>query len=56
MPAWEEISFAQSWVLWFLFLIPLLIVWYIFKGRKSKPELQISTIAPADTSAAYEVK
>jgi Ca-activated chloride channel family protein len=46
LPYWEEISFAQSWVLWFLILIPLMIVWYVFKGRKAKPELQISTIAP----------
>lgn len=46
LPPIDEITFAQSWVLWFLFIVPLMVLWYVLKGRKGKPELQLSTLSP----------
>jgi Ca-activated chloride channel family protein len=42
LPALSQISFANPWFLIALGIVPILIVWYIFKGRKARPELQIS--------------
>lgn len=38
------ISFAYSWVLYFLLLIPLLIVWYIWQGRKKQAAIKYSSL------------
>jgi Ca-activated chloride channel family protein len=42
LPALSQITFANPWFLIALGIVPILIVWYIFKGRKARPELQIS--------------
>lgn len=46
LPPIDEITFAHPWALWFLLIIPIMVLWYIFKGRKGKPELQMATLAP----------
>ncbi|HMN47650.1 MAG TPA: VWA domain-containing protein [Ignavibacteriaceae bacterium] len=38
------ISFAYSWVLYFLLVIPLLIVWYIWQGRKKQAAIKYSSL------------
>lgn len=38
------ISFAYSWVLYFLLAIPLLIVWYIWQGRKKQAAIKYSSL------------
>lgn len=38
------LTLARPWMLWFLLVIPLLIVWYILRYRKQKPALQFSNI------------
>ena len=39
-----NISFAHPYLLLLLLVIPLLVVWYIFRYRKQKPALQFSNI------------
>lgn len=40
----DKIHFAQPLFLYLLLIIPLFIIWYWFKQRKSKPEMQVSSI------------
>jgi Ca-activated chloride channel family protein len=44
-PPLDEITFANKWVLFLLILVPLMVAWYIWKGRFGKPELTISSLA-----------
>ncbi len=41
----SSLHFAHPWVLFLLLIVPLLIVWYIFKYRKQHAALQFSEIA-----------
>ncbi len=41
----NDVSFAWSWVLWFLLLLPLLIFWYIKRHRKDTPEMNYSSLS-----------
>jgi len=40
----EDLSFAYPWVLWLLFVIPAMIFWYYFKGRKREPGINYSSL------------
>ncbi|MBK7629809.1 MAG: VWA domain-containing protein [Ignavibacteriales bacterium] len=40
----KDISFAYLWVLYFLSSIPLLIAWYIWKGRKKQAAISYSSL------------
>jgi Ca-activated chloride channel family protein len=40
----KDISFAYPWVLYFLFVIPLLIAWYFWKGRKKQAAISYSSL------------
>ncbi|MEO8230795.1 MAG: VWA domain-containing protein [Ignavibacteriota bacterium] len=37
-------SFAYPWILYFLLLIPLLITWYVWKGRKKQAAINYSSL------------
>ncbi len=39
-----NITFAHPWVLWLLFILPLMAAWYVMRYRKQKAALQFSTI------------
>lgn len=39
----ENIQFANSEFLWLLLIIPLLIIWQIFQGKKNNPNLKFSS-------------
>lgn len=45
----NNIIFANGWVLWFLLVLPLMIVWYVLRYRKQRAALQISTMDLFDT-------
>jgi Ca-activated chloride channel family protein len=38
------ITFAYPWVLYFLFIIPLMIAWYIFRGMKVQSSVKYSSV------------
>lgn len=40
----KGISFAYPWVLYFLIIVPLMIVWYWFKGKKKQPSITYSSL------------
>ena len=40
----KDISFAYPWILYFLLLIPLLITWYVWKGRKKQAAINYSSL------------
>ena len=40
----SDISFAYSWVLYFLIVVPLLIAWYIWQGRKKQAAIKYSSL------------
>ena len=40
----KDISFAYSWVLYFLLVIPVLIAWYFWKGRKKQAAITYSSL------------
>ncbi len=40
----NDITFAYPWVLYFLLIIPLLILWYILKGRKNYASVKYSSV------------
>lgn len=40
----KDITFAYPDLFWLLLLLPVLIVWYIWKEKSNKPELKISTL------------
>lgn len=39
-----DVTFAYPWVLYFLLIIPLMVVWYWFKGRKTEPTVNYSSL------------
>jgi Ca-activated chloride channel family protein len=39
-----DITFAYPWILYFLFIIPLMAVWYWVKGKKTEPTLNYSSL------------
>lgn len=43
-----NVTFAYPWVLYFLFIIPLLIAWYIFKGKKNQASITYSSFTVLD--------
>jgi Ca-activated chloride channel family protein len=43
IPEFSSISFAHPWFLLLLGIVPLFIVWYVLRGRKARPELQLSS-------------
>lgn len=40
----KDISFAYPWILYFLFVIPILIGWYIWKGSKKQASIKYSSV------------
>jgi Ca-activated chloride channel homolog len=40
----KDITFAYPWVLYFLLIVPLMLVWYWFKGRKKQPSITYSSL------------
>lgn len=40
----NNISFAYSWVLYFLLVIPILIAWYFWKGKKQSSAISYSSL------------
>jgi Ca-activated chloride channel family protein len=43
LPPFSELEFAHPWMFLFLLSVPLLVLWYLFKGKKQKPEIRVST-------------
>ena len=41
----RDVSFAYPWVLYFLIIVPLMIIWYWFKGRKKQPSITYSSLS-----------
>ena len=41
----NNVSFAYSWVLYFLIVIPLLLTWYFLKGKKSSVAVKYSSLS-----------
>ena len=39
-----DVTFAYPWILYFLVIIPLMAVWYGFKGKKKEPSLNYSSL------------
>ena len=48
----KGISFAYPWVLYFLIIIPLMLVWYWMKGRKKQPSITYSSLSIFQNIAA----
>lgn len=44
LPAFSEVSFAYPWLFLLLLIVPLMVLWYVFRGRRNKPELQVSSL------------
>ena len=40
----SNVTFAYSWILYFLFIIPLLVGWYIWQGRKKSSAITYSSL------------
>lgn len=40
----NDMTFAYPWVLYFLAIIPLMFVWYWFRGRKKEPSINYSSL------------
>jgi len=40
----NDITFANGWILWFLLVVPLMVVWYALRYRKQHAALQFSTL------------
>lgn len=40
----SDITFAYPWVLYFMVLIPLMLLWYFFKGKRSEPSITFSSL------------
>ncbi len=41
----KDVSFAYPWVLYFLIIVPLMIVWYWFKGKQKQPSITYSSLS-----------
>ena len=44
----KDITFAYKELLWMLLIIPLLILWYVWKSKTDKPELKVSSMEGFD--------
>ncbi|HSL89784.1 MAG TPA: VWA domain-containing protein [Ignavibacteriaceae bacterium] len=44
----SNVTFAYPWVLYLLFIIPLMIAWYIYKGRKNQASITYSSFMILD--------
>jgi Ca-activated chloride channel family protein len=44
MIGWKDIEFANPGFLWFLLLIPVMVVWYFWRNQKLQGSLSMSTI------------
>jgi Ca-activated chloride channel homolog len=42
LPPFGELTFAHPWFFLLLLILPIIIVWYIFKGKNNKPDLRVS--------------
>jgi Ca-activated chloride channel family protein len=40
----NDVTFAYSWVLFFLLLVPLLVAWYVWLGRKKQAAISYSSL------------
>lgn len=40
---WRNIEFANSYILFLLLIVPVLIAWYIFRNKRKNAEIQVST-------------
>ena len=40
----HNVSFAYPWVLYFLIIIPLMIAWYVWQGRKKQASIKYSSL------------
>ncbi|HUX61679.1 MAG TPA: BatA domain-containing protein, partial [Ignavibacteriaceae bacterium] len=40
----RNITFAYPWVLFFLLLLPVMILWYWYKGRQNQPSINFSSV------------
>jgi Ca-activated chloride channel family protein len=40
----DNVTFAYPWILYFLIVIPLLIAWYIWQGRKKQASIKYSSL------------
>lgn len=49
----ENIEFLNKELFWFLLLIPIAIVWYVFKHNKQTAELKISSIKGFKNSSSF---
>jgi Ca-activated chloride channel family protein len=41
----KNITFAYPWILYFLIIVPLMLVWYWFKGRQKQPSITYSSLS-----------
>ncbi|OGU75349.1 MAG: aerotolerance regulator BatA [Ignavibacteria bacterium RBG_16_34_14] len=39
-----NVTFANPWILYFLLIVPIMAVWYWFKGKKTEPSLNFSSL------------
>ena len=44
----SNVTFAYSWVLYLLFIIPVMITWYIYRGRKNQASITYSSFMILD--------
>jgi len=44
----SNVTFAYPWVLYLLFIIPIMIAWYIYKGRKNQASITYSSFIVLD--------
>lgn len=40
----NDVTFAYPWILWFLLIVPVMIFWYWWKGRKVQPSITFSSL------------
>lgn len=40
----SDVSFAYPWILWFLLIIPFMVYWYWWHGRKTQPSITYSSL------------
>lgn len=52
----ENIEFLNKGFFWLLLLLPLALVWYVFKHKRQTAELKISTIQGFKTSGSFWAK
>lgn len=45
LPSISEISFASPWMFLLLLLLPLMVAWYILRGRNQYPDIRLSSLS-----------